>query len=85
MDNTEVVEKVVGTYKNRIAPYLEPDKTPGSGNIINNATHNSTKDPTPTCENCKYQKDDYCNRYPQRYIVKSQAGYLPACGEFKPS
>lgn len=67
-----------GTYKNRIEQYnLE------TGSNVPTEPGASTKDPEPTCEHCKYRRDEYCNRYPQRYIVKNQAGFLPACGEFQ--
>jgi hypothetical protein len=68
----------MNTFKNRIAkhddnPPIEPPKiktVPNDGKWKH-------------CGECLHQLDGICNRYPFRYIVKDEQGFMPACGEFK--
>lgn len=73
----ETPTKLDGTYKNRIEQY-----TTDTGNNVPPEPPKESKEPEPTCEHCIYRREEYCNRYPQRLIIKNQAGFLPACGEF---
>lgn len=70
------------TYENRISKHFYPDKTTNNGGISNKEQGKLGREPEPTCETCKYQRDGICNRYPLRYMVKSEQGFLIACGEY---